>query len=81
MENVLTVKQAAKALQTSEAVMYKIIDSGQIRFMRLGRIKIRESEFDSFVQWLECKDMDTKTGEVTDQATGEVVTRFPEKVN
>ena len=81
MENVITVKQAAKILQTSESVMHKIIDSGQIRFMRLGRIKIRESEFDSFVQWLEGKDMDINSGKVTDQETGEVVTRFPEKVN
>lgn len=77
-EKLLTVSQAAEILQIKPHALYNIINAGQIRYMKLGRKKIRESEFDSFVQWAEGKDIDLETGKVTDQVTGEVVKRFPE---
>ena len=79
MEEVMTVKQIASALQTDIHVIYKIINEGQMKYMKLGGIKVRESEFNDFVRWMDDKDVDMNTGKIIDRITGEVVTRYPEK--
>lgn len=79
MENIMTVKQIASVLKTDIHVIYKIINEGQMKYMKLGGIKVRESEFNEFVRWLDDKDVDMNTGKIIDRITGEVVTRYPEK--
>ena len=79
MENIMTVKQIASALQTDIHAVYKIINDGQMKYMKLGGIKVRESEFNDFVRWMDGKDVDMDTGKITDRITGEVVARYPEK--
>ena len=79
MENIMTVKQIASALQTDIHAVYKIINDGQMKYMKLGGIKVRESEFNDFVRWMDDKDVDMNTGKIKDRITGEIVTRYPEK--
>lgn len=49
-EQLLTVKEVAEYLKTSPAYIYKLHKSGILKFMKIGRLKVRESTFNSFLE-------------------------------
>lgn len=55
-EMLYTVKQASEVLGTNVSYVYKLIDAGQIRAMKLGAVKIRKEELLRFVTEAEGKD-------------------------
>lgn len=49
-EQLLTVKEVAEHLKTSIAYIYKLHNSGLLKFMKIGRLKVRESTLNAFLE-------------------------------
>lgn len=49
-EHLLTVKEVAQHLKTSMAYVYKLHNCGLLKFMKIGRLKVRESTFNDFLE-------------------------------
>lgn len=52
-----TVKETAQILKTSPEYVYKLRDSGQLRFMKLGSLKVRSEEIERFLKDSEGLDL------------------------
>lgn len=48
-EMVYTVKEVAEILKCGVNFVYKLIDTGQLRCMKLGSIKVRKSTLEEFL--------------------------------
>ena len=48
-EMVYTVKEVSEILRCGRNYVYKLIESGQLRCMKLGSIKIRKSTLEEFL--------------------------------
>lgn len=53
----LTVKEVSKALKTDEPTIRGLIDKGYLKALKLGRLKIRNTEIERFLDWAEGKDL------------------------
>lgn len=49
-EQLLTVKEVAERLKTSIQYVYTLQKSGQLKFMKIGRLKVRESTLNAFLE-------------------------------
>ena len=49
-DRLLTVEQVAEILQTSVDRVYGLHKAGLLKFMKLGRLKVRESTLDAFLE-------------------------------
>lgn len=79
-DELLTITEVSTLYKMRRLEIEKLIKFGFIRSMKLGRIKMRTTEVNAFTEWAEGKNFDFRNGlTVTDQLTGEVVTRFPEQ--
>lgn len=73
MEDLLfTVVESAKLLKTDKPTIRRLVAKGFIKALKLGRLKIRKTELERFVQWAEGKDLtdldNIKNIEVQDNA-------------
>lgn len=58
METLLfTVPEVSKILKVEQPTVRRLIDKGLIKALRLGRIKVRRTEIDRFLEWAEGKDL------------------------
>lgn len=58
MEDLLfTVEESAKLLKTDKPTIRRLVAKGFIKALKLGRLKIRKTELERFVQWAEGKDL------------------------
>lgn len=55
-EELLTVKQVAQVLKTNTAYVYRLRDSGLLRFMKLGTLKCRRGVLDEFIRRMDGMD-------------------------
>ena len=49
-EQLLTVKEVSEHLKTSIQYVYSLQKSGKLKFMKLGRLKVRESTLNKFLE-------------------------------
>ena len=49
-EQVYTVQEVADILQTNVGYVYKLQKAGLLRFMKMGRLKCRESTLNAFLE-------------------------------
>ena len=56
-EMVYTVAETATLLKTGKNYIYKLINSGQIKVIKLPNIKIRKSELERFLEQYEGYDL------------------------
>lgn len=52
MEQIYTVNEAAKLLKTSRNNVYDFIKSGELKAIKIGSIKIKESDLQKFINKL-----------------------------
>lgn len=52
MENVYTIVEVAKILKTNKNKIYELIKSGELRSIKIGSIKIKESDLQNFLNKL-----------------------------
>jgi excisionase family DNA binding protein len=52
----LTIKDVSKLLKTDEPTIRRLIDKGFLKALKLGRLKIRKTEIERFLEWAEGKD-------------------------
>lgn len=57
MYKLLTVEEAAEHLQVSKNTVYEYKKAGLLKFMKLGRLKIREQDLEAFKEWCVGKDL------------------------
>jgi len=58
MENVLyTVQEVAELLKTNGTFVYKLINSGALPALKLGRMKVRKEALEDFLERNEGKDL------------------------
>lgn len=50
---VYTVKEAAELLKTSQQYIRGLIEQGELQALKLGRLKIRKTSIESFLERLE----------------------------
>lgn len=50
MERLLTVREAAKVLKTNANFVYSLLEKGQLPYLKIGSLKIRESALDEFIR-------------------------------
>lgn len=48
-EMLYTVPEVARLLKTNTSYVYKLKDSGQLKFMKLGRLKCRRQTLEEFL--------------------------------
>lgn len=65
---VYTVKETSKLLKTDEPTVRRLIEKGFLKALKLGRLKIRKTEIERFLEWAECKDL-TNFDNVTELKT------------
>jgi len=53
----LSVADASKRLDSSRNAVYELINNGYLKAMKLGSLKIRNSEINRFLQEFEGKDL------------------------
>jgi excisionase family DNA binding protein len=46
----LTVAEAAKLLKVNRNKVYELINTGQLKALRLGRLKVTDSELERFIK-------------------------------
>lgn len=69
MEDIVyTVKETSKLLKTDEPTVRRLIEKGFLKALKLGRLKIRKTEIERFLEWAECKDL-TNFDNVTELKT------------
>lgn len=56
-EMVYTVKEVSEILRCGKAYVYKLINTGQLKCLRLGTIKIRKSTLEEFLSKWDGYDM------------------------
>lgn len=56
-ERLYTVTEVADFLKTDKNRVYALIRAGLIKCMRIGHLKIRESELNSFIESYDGKDV------------------------
>lgn len=49
-EMLFTVPEVAKILKTNTAYVYKLKESGQLKFLKLGRLKVRKKTLEEFLE-------------------------------
>lgn len=54
---IYTVDELAKKLGTNKNYIYDLKKSGLLRFMKLGRLKVREEDVEEFLAWAVNKDV------------------------
>lgn len=69
MEMLLTVPEVAKILKTNTDYVYRLKDSGQLKFLKLGRLKVRREALEDFLERMEGKDV-TDPFNITDLQEG-----------
>lgn len=52
----LTIKEVSKILKTDEPTIRRLIDKGYLKALKLGRLKVRNTEIERFLAWAEGKD-------------------------
>lgn len=57
MEELLTVKECSVILKTSPDYVYRLIDNGLLKCLRIGRIKVRRSALDELIRSYEGYDI------------------------
>ena len=58
MQDVLyTVSEVAELLKTTKDYVYKLQKSGLLKFMKLGRLKVRKKTLDEFLEKYDGKDI------------------------
>lgn len=57
MEELLTVQQVAKILQTNVDYVYKLQRTGLLKFLKIGRLKCRRATLDAFIKQFEGFDI------------------------
>lgn len=55
-EELLSVKQVSQVLKTNTAYVYRLRDSGLLKFMKLGTLKCRRSALDDFIRSMDGMD-------------------------
>lgn len=55
-EELLSVREVAKILRTNVDYVYRLKNSGLLKFMKIGSLKVRRSELDRFIR--ECEGYD-----------------------
>ena len=50
MEELYTVPEIAKLLKTNESYVYKLRNSGLLKFIKVGQWKCRKSTFEAFLE-------------------------------
>lgn len=55
-EELLTIKQVSQVLKTNTAYVYRLRDSGLLKFMKLGNLKCRRSALDEFIRSMDGMD-------------------------
>lgn len=55
-EELLTVKQVSHVLKTNTAYVYRLRDSGLLKFMKLGTLKCRRGVLDDFIRSMDGMD-------------------------
>ena len=53
----LTIKEVSKTLKTDEPTIRRLIDKGYLKALKLGRLKVRSTELERFLDWAEGKDL------------------------
>ncbi|MCF0106210.1 MAG: helix-turn-helix domain-containing protein [Holdemanella sp.] len=56
-EMLYTVPEVAKILKTNTAYVYKLKDSGQLKFLKLGRLKVRKETLERFLANMDGMDI------------------------
>lgn len=56
MEELLTTPEVAKILHVSPDYVYKLYRAGQLKPVKIGRLKCRRSAVDDFIRRMEGKD-------------------------
>lgn len=54
---IYTVDELAKKLGTNKNYIYNLKKAGLLRFMKLGRLKVREEDVEEFLAWAVNKDV------------------------
>lgn len=70
-EQLLTVKEVAEHLKTSIAYIYKLHNSGLLKFMKIGRLKVRESTLNAFLEKWDGYDLTDPSNPVPVDVVGE----------
>lgn len=65
----LTVPQVAERLKINKNFVYKLIDTRLLRALKLGSLKVRNTELNRFLQDFENKDL-TDLGNIKDLEVG-----------
>lgn len=52
----LTIKEVSKILKTDEPTIRRLIDKGYLKALKLGRLKVRNTEVERFLDCAEGKD-------------------------
>lgn len=70
MEELLTVNDVAKTLKVSTDYVYDLISYGLLKVLKVGRMKVKRSEVERFIQFAEGKNL-SGPYEMAKYATGE----------
>ena len=57
MNKLLTVEEVAEHLQVGKNTVYDYKKAGLLKFMKLGRLKVREQDLEEFKEWCVGKDL------------------------
>lgn len=57
MRELLTVDEVAEHLKVNKTMVYNLNRAGLLKFMKLGRLKIREQDLEEFKEWCVGKDV------------------------
>lgn len=57
MKELLTVEEVAEHLKVNKSAVYDYKKAGLLRFMKLGRWKVREQDLEEFKEWCVGKDV------------------------
>lgn len=71
-DEVLTVSEVAKVLKTNVDYVYSLNKAGLLRFMKLGRLKVRKQTLEAFLEKYDGYDLNDPFNPVKlDEAAGE----------
>jgi len=51
-ENIYTISEVAKLLKTNKNYIYQIIKEGKLKTVKIGTLKVRESDLQKFINEL-----------------------------
>lgn len=61
VEKLYTVQEVAEVLQTNPNYVYKLMNSGLLKYLVIGRRKVRESTLNNFIKEYEGYDITDPT--------------------